>query len=81
MSSCTSPHEDWQPEQKGPEPENHQKPKDTKSEKQAQLPHEKKSRLTPGDIEAIKAMRANPQHPRRRQTILTRSILTNYILP
>ena len=44
MSSCTSPHEDWQPEQKGHEPENTQKPKDT-SENQAQLPHEKKSRL------------------------------------
>ena len=34
-----------------------------KSEKQAQRPHEKKSRLTPGEIEAIKAMRANPHIP------------------
>ena len=34
-----------------------------KSENQAQLPHEKKSRLTPGEIEAIKAMRANPHIP------------------
>ena len=57
------PHEDWQPEQKGPEPEAPHKPKDTKSEKQAQLPHEKKSGLTPGEIEAIKAMRANPHIP------------------
>ena len=41
----------------------HTAPKDTKSEKQAQLPHEKKSKLTPGEIEAIKAMRANPHIP------------------
>ena len=50
------PHDDWKP--KPPKPEQ-RKPKDVEIDR-FPLPHQRKSRLTPGEIEAIKAMRANP---------------------
>lgn len=52
------PHDDWKPKPPKPKPEQ-KKPKDVEIDR-FPLPHQRKSRLTPGEIEAIKAMRANP---------------------
>lgn len=52
------PHDDWQPKPPKRKPE-YEKPKDVEIDR-FPLPHQRKSRLTPGEIQAIKAMRANP---------------------
>ncbi len=55
------PHDDWKP--KPPKPKRKQKkPKDVEIDR-FPLPHQRKSRLTPGEIQAIKDMRANPNIP------------------
>ncbi len=55
------PHDDWKP--KSPEPKPGQKkPKDVEIDR-FPLPHQRKSRLTPGEIQAIKDMRADPNIP------------------
>ena len=49
-----------------PEPPKAAEPEQSKSmteSKSKSLPHEQRSRLTPGEIEAIKDMRANPHIP------------------
>lgn len=52
------PHDDWKPKPPKPKPAQ-KKSKDVEIDR-FPLPHQRKSRLTPGEIEAIKAMRANP---------------------
>ena len=52
------PHDDWKPKPPKPKPEQ-EKPKEVEIDR-FPLPHQRKSRLTHGEIEAIKAMRANP---------------------
>lgn len=52
------PHDDWKPKTPKPKPEQ-KKPKEVEIDR-IPLPHQRESRLTPGEIEAIKAMRANP---------------------
>lgn len=52
------PHDDWKPKTPKPKPEQ-KKPKEVEIDR-FPLPHQRKSSLTPGEIEAIKAMRANP---------------------
>lgn len=52
------PHDDWKPKPHEPKPEQ-KKPKEVEIDR-FPLPHQRKSRLTPGEIKAIKAMRANP---------------------
>lgn len=55
------PTDDWTPEPpQPPSAEDADKPKDKTDNKAKPLPHERKSRLTPGEIRAIKDMRANP---------------------
>lgn len=55
------PHDDWKPEP--PEPKKEQpQPKDAEIDR-IPLPHQRKSRLTPGEIQAIKDMRASPNIP------------------
>lgn len=54
------PHDDWKP---GPDPKKEQpKPKDAEIDR-IPLPHQRKTRLTPGEIQAIKDMRASPNIP------------------
>lgn len=58
------PVDDWTPEP--PEPPKAEEPEQStpKAEtKQKPLPHEQRSRMTPGEIKAIKDMRANPHIP------------------
>lgn len=55
------PHDDWKPKPPEPKPER-KKPKDVEIDR-FPLPHQRKSRLTPGEIEAIKNMRADPNIP------------------
>lgn len=55
------PHDDWQPKPHKPKEVEKNKP-DMMPEKLS-LPHQRKSRMTPGEIEAIKDMRANPHIP------------------
>lgn len=55
------PHDDWKPEPPDPKKEQPQ-PKGTNTDR-LPLPHQSKSRLTPGEIQAIKDMRANPHIP------------------
>lgn len=55
------PHDDWQPKPPKPKPEQ-KKPKEVEVDR-FPLPHQRKSRLTPGEIQAIKDMRANPNIP------------------
>lgn len=55
------PHDDWKPKPPKPKPEQ-KKPKDVEIDR-FPLPHQRKSRLTPGEIQAIKDMRANPNIP------------------
>lgn len=55
------PHDDWKP--KTPKPKREQKkPKNVEIDR-FPLPHQRKSRLTPGEIQAIKSMRADPNIP------------------
>ena len=55
------PHDDWKPEP--PEPKKEQpQPKEAEIDR-IPLPHQRKSRLTPGKIQAIKNMRASPNIP------------------
>lgn len=58
------PVDDWKPEP--PEPPKAVETEQSKSKAESKpkpLPHEKRSRLTPGEIEAIKKVRANPHIP------------------
>lgn len=55
------PHDDWKPKPPEPKPEQ-KKPRKFEIDR-FPLPHQRKSRLTPGEIEAIKNMRADPNIP------------------
>lgn len=58
------PVDDWTPEP--PEPPKAEEPEQSKPKAESKpkpLPHEQRSRLTPGEIEAIKKVRANPHIP------------------
>lgn len=58
------PVDDWTPET--PEPPKAEEPEQSKPKadsKPKPLPHEQRSRMTPGEIEAIKKVRANPYIP------------------
>lgn len=56
------PHDDWQPEPPKPQFEEPKTAKETEIDRWP-LPHQRKSRLTPGEIQAIKDMRASPNIP------------------
>ena len=56
------PHEDWQPKPPEPQPEESKPAKETEIDK-FPLPHQRERRLTPGEIQAIKNMRADPNIP------------------
>ena len=56
------PHDDWKPEPPKPQPEKPDPAKETEIDRWP-LPHQRKSRLTPGEIQAIKDMRASPNIP------------------
>ncbi len=55
-------HDAWQPKPPKPQPEKTKSAKETEIDKEP-LPHQRKSRLTPGEIQAIKDMRASPNIP------------------
>lgn len=55
------PHDDWKPKPPKPKPE--QKKTKNVDIDRFPLPHQRKSRLTPGEIQAIKDMRADPNIP------------------
>lgn len=58
------PVDDWTPEP--PEPPKAEEPEPSKQKAEPQpkpLPHEQRSRLTPGEVQAIKDIRANPHIP------------------
>lgn len=57
------PVDDWKPEPPEPPKAAEPKQKPKAESKPKPLPHEKRSRLTPGEIEAIKKVRANPHIP------------------
>jgi len=58
------PVDDWKPEPpESPKSEETEQSKPKAESKPKPLPHEKRSRLTPGEIEAIKRVRANPNIP------------------
>ncbi|QCD41367.1 hypothetical protein E7747_03015 [Duncaniella dubosii] len=58
------PVDDWKPEPpESPKSEETEQSKPKAESKPKPLPHEKRSRLTPGEIEAIKRVRANPHIP------------------
>lgn len=56
------PHDDWQPEPPKPQVTEPQTAKETEIER-FPLPHQRERRLTPGEVAAIKAMRADPNIP------------------
>lgn len=56
------PHDDWKPEPPKTQPEETKSAKETEIDRWP-LPHQRKSRLTPGEIQAIKNMRASPNIP------------------
>lgn len=56
------PHDDWRPEPPKSQSDEAQTSKDSEADR-IPLPHERKSRLTPGEIQAIKDMRASPNIP------------------
>ena len=60
-----APHDDWKPKQKAPAPEqkSSQQPQPTEHDTPTPLPPKQKSNLTPGEIKAIKALRADPNIP------------------
>lgn len=55
------PHDDWQPKPPKPKPEQ-KKTKNVEIDRFS-LPHQRQSRLTPSEIQAIKNMRASPNIP------------------
>ena len=58
------PVDDWTPE--SPEPPKSEEAEQSKAQaasKPKPLPHEQRSRLTPGEIDAIKKLRADPNIP------------------
>ena len=56
------PHDDWQPKPPKPQPEEPKPAKETKIDRWP-LPHQRERRLTLGEIQAIKNMRADPNIP------------------
>ncbi len=60
-----APHDVWKHKQKESKPEQKSspKPQPTEHDTPTPLPHKQKSNLTPGEIEAIKALRADPNIP------------------
>lgn len=61
--TCFFPHDDWQPKKKK-DPLQEATPVQSKSKPdELPMPHKSPTRYTPGEIEAIKQMRANPHIP------------------
>ena len=58
-----APHDDWKPKPPKPEPQEQQKEQSPKPKNSSPQPSKQKSNLTPGEIEAIKALRADPNIP------------------
>lgn len=56
------PHDDWHPKPPKPQPKESKPAKETEIDK-FPLPHQRERRLTPGEIQAIKNMRADPNIP------------------
>lgn len=56
------PHDDWRPKPPKPQPEEPKPAQKTEIDK-FPLPHQRERRLTPGEIQAIKNMRADPNIP------------------
>lgn len=56
------PHDNWQPKPPKPQPEGPKPAKETEIDR-FPLPHQRERRLTPGEIQAIKNMRADPNIP------------------
>lgn len=56
------PHDDWQPEPPKPKTEKPNPKKEAEIDR-FPLPHSQERRLTPGEVQAIKDMRANPHIP------------------
>ena len=56
------PHDDWKPEPPKPKTEKPNPKKEAEIDK-FPLPHSRERRLTPGEVQAIKDMRANPHIP------------------
>ncbi|MEZ3577020.1 MAG: hypothetical protein K1W01_05960 [Muribaculaceae bacterium] len=56
------PHEDWKPEPPKPKTEKPNPKKEAEIDR-FPLPHQRNSRLTPGEVQAIKDMRASPNIP------------------
>lgn len=56
------PHDDWKPEPPKQQPEGPKTAKETEIDR-LPLPHQRERRLTPGEIQAIKDMRADPNIP------------------
>lgn len=56
------PHDDWRPKPPKPQPEEPKPAKETEIDR-FPLPHQRERRLTPGEIQAIKNMRADPNIP------------------
>ena len=56
------PHDDWQPEPPKPKTEKPNPKKEAEIDR-FPLPHSRERRLTPGEVQAIKDMRANPHIP------------------
>ncbi len=57
------PTDDWKPKPPIAEPEKQQKDQSSKHENSNPQPSKQKSNLTPGEIKAIKALRADPNIP------------------
>ena len=58
-----NPTDDWKPKPPKPDPKQEQKEQSPKPKNSSTQPSKQKSNLTPGEIEAIKALRANPHIP------------------
>ena len=58
-----NPTDDWKPKPSKPEPKQEQKEQNPKSKNNSTQQSKQKSNLTPGEIEAIKALRADPNIP------------------
>lgn len=71
------PHDDWKPEPPKPQPVESKPAKETEIDK-FPLPHQRERRLTPGEVQAIKDMRANPHIPEDAKPELPKA--TNNIL-
>ena len=56
------PHDDWKPKPPVPQPEESKPAKEAEIDR-FPLPHSRERRLTPGEVQAIKDMRANPHIP------------------